>query len=345
MDGFVETLQSALGRREGVIAVSAPADGGAFGASMPRQTSDRSVARELASSLDRATELGEWELAERIAAQAIRVARDHPLLAERIARLRATRADFDSALAIIDSCCHKPSSMRLLRCVCLLQLGRMHEAHADLLGWARRSTAPLPARLILGLLEWNAGHHDDAAIALQHNLHQLEDPWALTALMLMATAQDRRNIAEFWSSRLRESCHSHPHCGFFEAALVAAGFARSPARMVASASAAATLATELLAAERLIPALVESQRLSADRQMGLLLAEAIEGAFEDLDDQHAASVALSELHDRLGDADLAQAWRARAQGLRRDDVLASIGRDGVNTSTRSAIAARRQEAA
>ena len=331
VDGFIETLHSALGRREGVLATTAAPQASS------NATDDRTIARELAASLDRATSLGQWELAERIAAQSIRIAREHPLLAERIARLRTAKNEFEAALNVIDSCHTQPASMRMLRTVCLLQLGRAHEAHADLLGWARRSSAPLQARLMLALLEWESGHHDDAVAALQHNLKQIEDPHTLAALTLMAASQNRTHMAGIWAERLRTVCVSHAQRPYFETLLLAAGFARPKQRIAATPEAAATLATELLAQEHLIPALVESQRLaqrssqdrSGEDETPRLLADAIALAADEVEDPVTACSALADLHERLGEHEIAEAWRGRAAANRRDDVLASIGRGGV----------------
>jgi len=264
----------------------------------------------------------------------MRLAREHPLLAERIARLRASRSEFEAALAIIDSRPPhtQPASMRLLRAVCLMQAGRGHEAHADLLLWARKSSAPLQARLMLAVLEWECGRADDAADALQHTLKQIEDPAALAALMLMAAAQDRRHMAGIWAERLAKACLTHPHRAYFETMLAANGFNRPKVRLAATRETIAALATELLAQEYVIPALVESQRLSGERETIMLLASAIEQAIDELDDQSAACDAMATLCELVDDRDVAEAWRSRAERARprRDDVLASIGRGGIS---------------
>lgn len=298
---------------------------------------DRALARQLAAALDRAVELGQWELAERIAAQSIRIAQQHPLLAERLARLRATRSDFDTALAIIDSCRSQPASMRLLRVVCLLQLGRRGEAHSDLHRWAGKASAPLQARLMLALLEWQFGDDEAALAALQHNLRQIEDPHTLAALVLMAQSRGRSAMAVHWAQRLQRASHWHAHSTCFEAMLLAQGFGRPPQRAHAAPEAAATLATELLSEEHVIPALVEAQRLSGEAATSRLLAEALHRAIDDVEDQPAACSALADLHQLLGEDDQVEAWRARglaiereqAADAQRDDVLASIGRDGL----------------
>jgi predicted negative regulator of RcsB-dependent stress response len=317
-------LHSALGQREGVIATS----------DAPRPVEDRSVARELAAALDRATSLGQWELAERIATQSDRIAREHPVLAERLARLRVARSEFEAALNIIDACHTQPASLRLLRTVCLLQLGRAHEAHADLLGWARKSSAPLQARLMLALLEWETGHHDDAVAALQHNLKQIEDPHTLAALTLMAASQNRTHMASIWAERLRTVCVALEQRPYFETLLQAAGFARPRHRIAATPENAAALGTELLAQEHLIPVLVEAQRLAphqtaeADTETARLLASAIANVVDEFEDTRTACASLVELHERLGEDDIAEAWRGRMHAARRDDVIASIGGRG-----------------
>lgn len=328
-DGFVQSLHSALGARECVIASSAPTestDFGAAGLSTRGPSQDRATARELAAALDRAVELGQWLLAERIAGQSIRVAKNHPLLAERIARLRAARGDFETALTIIESCRGEHASLRLLRAVCLLQAGRSHEAHADLLHWSRKAAAPLQARLILALLEWKAGHHDDAALALQRNLRQIEDPATLAALMLMTEAEDRSQMSRHWAQRLRAASAGQAQPSIFDVVLLAAGHGQSRPQVVATAEAIAALATELLANEPVIPALVEAQRLAPDAETCRLLAGAIASGLDEMESQGAAMFALADLHDLLDEAEIAAAWRSRGRSVRRDDVLASIGR-------------------
>jgi hypothetical protein len=330
VDAFVQTLHSALGRNEALIARSGSASDDAA------TEDDRAIARELAATLDRAVELGQWELADRIAGQSTRISREHPLLAERLARLRAARGDFETALNIIDACRHRPASMRLLRTVCLLQAGRRHEAHADLLTWARKASAPLQARLILSLMEWDAGHADDASATLQHTLRQITDPSSLAALMLMAVAQDRRHMAGIWAGRLAQACVTHPHRRYFEAMLAAHGFNRLKTQLNATPEAVSTLATELLANEQVIPALAEAQRLGGERQTALLLAGAIERVIDELENHAGACAALATLHEILGDSDLGSALRDRAdrERMSRADVLASIGSDGVNFAGR-----------
>jgi hypothetical protein len=349
VDGFVEALQVVLGQGAAVIAPSqaplpranpepAPSANSeprsgvdavpdfshnpaelASGESAPGDATrrdkrdERDIARQLAAALDRAAELEQWDLAQRIASQAARIASQHPLLAERIARLRAARGEFEIALTIIDSCAQRTASMRLLRAVCLLQLGRRHEAHLDLHAWARRSSAPLQSRLALALLEWEEGDEEAAITALQRSLKQIEDPHTLAALLLMATMRERTALAAIWAGRLRASLASHPRRAMFDTLLMALGFVeREPQPLPDSPAAIATLATELIGNEDLLPALVEAQRIADDRDTATLLAASLEQAIDELNDQSAGCTALSELSSMLGRHDEAEAWGCRA---------------------------------
>lgn len=327
MDAFLETLHSALGRNEAVIAHGTAALGTAA-------NHDRLVARELAAALDRAVQLGQWKLADRIASQSMRIARDHPLLSERVARIRASQGDFDAALAIMDSCTNQTASMCLLRVVCQLQTGRHIEAHAGLLHWARKSSAPLQARVMLAMLDWQAGYADDAATTLQHSLRQIEDPMALAALMLMAVAQSRRQLANHWAMRLAAASVSSPHRRYFETMLSANGFRPATSSMMINDESIASLSTQLIANEHVIPTLVEAQRLAQPSDATHLLAAAIESAIDELEHLPTACHALSMLHEKLSHHDLAQAWRSRAAAALADraDVIASIGRHGVHAA-------------
>lgn len=335
VDGYIQSLRTALGARQNVIAHSTPARSTAdiapgAASALPADADDRALARQLAAALDRAIDLSQYELADRLSQQSMRIAREHPMLAERIARLRAARGEFDSALALIESCQNVPGSMRLLRIVCLLHAGRRHEAHGDLLQWARKASAPLPARIILSILEWEAGRIDDAADALQRNLQQIEDPATLAALMLMTASQGRTHMAGLWAERLRSACITHPRSGLLETMLIAAGHGRLPRSVQATPEAIAALATELIAAEHLLPALCEAQRLAFDAERARLLAGAIERGLVDFDDQAAALSMLADLHELMGERDAAAAWRSRAAAATQpDDVLASISGEGI----------------
>ncbi len=337
MDGFIESLHAALGQGQAVVAparnhrAGGEHDINATCTNGQRARDDRAIARELAALLDRAMNLNQWAHAERIAHTAARLTRDHPILAERLARLRAARGEFEIALTIIDSCITQPASMRLLRAICLLQLGRRHEAHLDLHEWSRRSSAPLHARLILALLELDEGDDEAAAIALQRNLRQIEDPHTLAALLLMAVSRGRSTLAGLWARRLRAAIASHPSPALFHTMLAACGFAQREAGVPDSPAAAATLATELIGNEHLLPALVEAQRLEGDHAAARLLINALRQAVDELDDPCAACAALADLYVMLGEREVAAAWRGRTGDLepQRDDVLASIGRGGV----------------
>ena len=134
------------------------------------------TARALADAIDRAMDMGLWEHAERIARSALRLAPASARLSEQLARLRLAQGRPETALTIIDSPWAQGemyASLRLLRAVCLVQVGRKQSAHSDLLRWSKKSTAPLDARLMLALLEWEAGDDHAATLSLLRNLkHQ-----------------------------------------------------------------------------------------------------------------------------------------------------------------------------
>jgi hypothetical protein len=287
--------------------------------------SEADTARALAAALNRALALGQPEHAERIARTAWRLALRHPKLVETLARWRATRGEFDAALALIESYPGQSASLRLLRIVCLLRLGRRLEAQVDLREWARRASAPLQARLLLGLLEWRGQDAVAATSALLENLRQLDDPQSIAALMLIAVAQDRRELAQHWAGRLNQS--QATDLGIDQDVLVESlGLRRAvPGQDAIAQTRIATLATELLASEEVVPALVESQRLAMDHQYATLLARAIERAMPEFEDRGAAQEAARRLAEVLQAAETPAVVHA-ADALQRD-VLGTIRRE------------------
>ncbi|MCI0365116.1 MAG: hypothetical protein L0219_14665 [Phycisphaerales bacterium] len=299
---------------------------------------ERRIARRVGEALDRAMELGLWEHAERVAASAMRLAPQHAVVAERLARLRAAQGDFQAALAIVDSCASRPASLRLLRAVCLLQLGRRLEAHLDLREWSRAASAPLQARLLLALLEWLEGDQRSAIDALLRNLKQFQDPRSLTALMLIAAAEDRPKLAAYWAQRLRVVCawnRGTPDIDIVMRSLEMDGFDRSA--ILPTEAQVQTLATELLGNEMVVPALVEAQRRIKDQMDqdlvnpkarsapgALLLKRAIEKTLDDLADRATGYVALAQVCLLEEDSKGALEWAAR--GLREFPLSANLAR-------------------
>jgi hypothetical protein len=299
---------------------------------------ERRIARQIGEALDRAMELGLWEHAERVAATAMRLAPQHAVVAERVARLRAAQGDFQAALAIVETCGSRPASLRLLRAVCLLQLGRRLEAHLDLREWSGQASAPLQARLLLALLEWLDGDQRSATDSLLRNLKQFQDPRSLAALLLMAAAEDRPKLAAYWADRLAVVCawnSGAPDISIVLRSLEMDGFDRSS--IVPTEAQVQTLATELLANEIVIPALVEAQRRikeqreqdlvnpTARRAPGaLLLKRAIERSLDDLADRATGYVALAQLCFLEEDSKAALEWAVR--GLREFPLSANLAR-------------------
>jgi hypothetical protein len=126
----------------------------------------------------------------------------------------------------------------------------------------------------------------------------------------------------------------------FQTLLVACGHWQPAPDIGDSPLAVSTLATELIGNERLLPALVEAERLDHNPVTTRLMISALEQAADELDDQSAACSALADLNEVIGDHDQAQAWRSRAQAIpgRRDDVLASIGLGGITMQDGDAVA-------
>ncbi len=268
----------------------------------------RQTARAVAEVLDRAMERGLWQHADRVAATAMRLAPSHPIVCERLARLRLMQKNAEQALAVVDSCAVHSSSLRLLRAVCLLELGRRDEAHLDLRQWATRSSAPLEARRLLALLEWQVGDTEAATQALLQNMKQISEPESLITLMMMNGAEGNVEQAATWARRLDEvrvgqgvAADGLP----VDAMLQSIGVVKPAAGATPTEEQIQTLAMELMATEAVIPALVEAQRLHTQpRVVGLLIA-AIERALPELEDRAAGFVALTYLHGLLGDGEAA----------------------------------------
>ncbi len=283
----------------------------------------RRVARRLAAAIEKA---GDAAAAGRYAERGARFAAKSARLTECLARLHLSGGDPETALRTIDGCRSRPASLRLLRAACLLLLGQRAEAHLDLLHWSARATAPLDARVLLALLEWQRGHHDDAIRSLQRNLRHLDDPRTLAALVLVCAHRGRSGQVAFWASRLREAArvggtHGAPDVEILLQSLGLPGRAgeASPVRQEID-----SLAMELLTAEPAIPALVEAQRLRPDPATIALLRQALERTHGDLADQSAGAEALSRLALLEGDRDATARWARR--GLDLNPMSASLTR-------------------
>jgi tetratricopeptide (TPR) repeat protein len=299
----------------------------------------RLKARALVDAIDRAVEAGQINHADRIAASALRLAHEHAFVAECIARLRLAQCDPERALALLETARHQNASLRLLKNACLIELGRRTEAHADLHQWSRQPTAPMDARIMLAMLEWEAGDTYSAMQALRHNLRYLDDARSLELLVLMSVCEHRASLAQSLAQRLRQVSLGCESVGETSLLLRSLGINTHHMSDRLDDKQVQTLAMELTARESVIPALVEAQRRSPRPAMIHALRQAIEKARPELVDQRHALEALASLSALLGDHAAARAWAQQALQLNPMSVtMATILRDATDapeTPTRS----------
>ncbi|MCA9296591.1 MAG: hypothetical protein KC983_08735, partial [Phycisphaerales bacterium] len=172
---------------------------------------ERRRATALADAIDAALDRGQLAQAERLAISADRLIAHAPRLVEPIARLRLAQGEPMLALDLLEQYGVSREGRRLLRVLCLLQLGRRDDAHSELLRWSRRSSAPLSARRLLALLEWSTGDDQSAMQLLLRNLRHLEDPTTLSYLLALSMSGERNELAERWAQRIRQEQISRPH--------------------------------------------------------------------------------------------------------------------------------------
>ncbi len=280
----------------------------------------RRLARKLADAIDRAVALGLWDHADRLARTAAPYATGYPRLVEPLARLRLAQGDPETALRMIETCRTPPASLRMLHATCLLFLGSRTEAHLDLCRWSARASAPLDARLMLGLLERD-GKDTTAVRTLLRNLRHLEDPRTLQALLLISTQRGRPEQAEVWAGRLRMG-NSEGAAEISDLMLQSLGMPGLRADAEPTTDQANALAMELITFEPAITTLTEAQRRRPHVPTAFLLARAIEQALPDLSDQSSAMHAMARLSVLLGDHDAACSW-AR-QGLAANPMSAAL---------------------
>jgi hypothetical protein len=268
----------------------------------------------LCAALDRAVELGLWQHADRVALTAAALGAEYPPLAERVARLRVRQGRVETALAIIDSCPASSASLRLLRAVCLLRLGRGIEAQLDLRQWCRRGSTPLDARVLLACLDAQTGDAESALAALQRNLRQLEHARSLQLLTVLAVLANRAAPATAWAARLREVDGLHSDA---ESSILLHGMGLDDRRVasVVHARHVEQLANELVACEPAIAVLVEAQHRRLERSVAALLARAVERALPELNQRAAAIEAIVRLSLMLDDTASALLWAERGLAL------------------------------
>lgn len=283
---------------------------------------ERLIARTLAEDIDRAINAGRWDHAEQLADAAGRLAPDCARLSEQLARLRLTRGDAETALRIVEGCRAMPSSLRLLRAVCLWLVGERIEAHLDLHRWSAKASAPLDARLLLGLIELRLGDVDRSIEALQRNLRHLEDPRSLEALILVHLLNDRPDQADAWAQRLRRRSCIGAVAPEADPLLRSLGMPGLPDEAEPTQEHVANLAMELICFEPAIHALVTAQHSRFHLPTVRLLAPAIAKALPDLNDASAGMHALARLSLLQGERQQARRWAER--GLAQNPMSAPL---------------------
>lgn len=286
-----------------------------------REHRRRRLARRLTQAIDEAMSNGQRTRAALLADRATGLSPGHPRLAECLARFRLAQGRPETALRIIEGCGQPPASLRMLRAVCLILVGRRADAHADLLRWSERASAPLDARLLLGFLEWQLGDTPAALRAWRRNLRHLDDPRTIMALLLAAVQRDRPEQAELWARRLGTAGTAGPGP---EADLVLAslGLPRRRGACEFGPEQANALAIELMTAQRAIGPLVEAQRLAPHPPTARLVRDAIIEALDELGDRAAACEALTRLSLVLDEPDRAALWARR--GLEANPMSATL---------------------
>jgi tetratricopeptide (TPR) repeat protein len=239
-----------------------------------------------------------------------------------LARLRLAQGDPETAIRVIDGCRTLPASMRLLRAACNLFLGARAEADIDLLRWSARASAPLDARLMLGLLEWR--RNDDAVETLQRNLRHLEDPRTLQALLLISVHRGRHEQAEAWARRLRASCTSGGRgaAGSADLMLRSLGMAGISPHQKPTAEQVNALAMELITFEPAVETLTEAQCRRPHLPTASVLRQAIAQALPDLCDPASALHALARLSILQGERSAALDFARR--GLAENPMSAPL---------------------
>ena len=281
------------------------------------------AARELAQAIDDALLRNQAQRADRLADSAARLAPPSARLTESLARLRLATGRPEAALAMIDACRRRPSSLRLLRLVCLMELGRSAEAHLELADWRKDAAMPLAARTLLALAEWEAGDHASPLALLQDNLTEIEDPLTLELLLILAVLEGRAGLESMIAGRLERYSLYPREREELELFFIALGRPR-PAIGEPPANDLARLRLELIACEAALPVLVEAQARSFDAPSCELLVTAAEDVLGELRDPALAIACIVQLHRLLGRVDEANHWLQR--GLSEHPMAAALAR-------------------
>lgn len=287
---------------------------------------ERRLARSLAEALDDALGNNRAHQLRALVESSQRIAHRHPQLTERVARMRFSAGDAAAALSLIDACTTATSSLRLLRCACLIAAGRRTEAHQELFQWCQRRAVPIDARLMLALLEWDSGDIESASAALRENLRQLDDGDERTLMLSLCLAVERghHDRAAEVAVRLRQCCAGRMCVPDVDVLMATLGLqSPAPATHLTDPQLEGFV-TELIAAEATIPALVESLELRRDRSLCIMLADALERAVGELRDMPVALEALARLRLLLGERD--EALSLIERGLAINPMSAALAR-------------------
>lgn len=310
-------LRSILGR----VRRRTPALAANVGQRRPPQH-ERELARKLAEGIDRAIDAGMWAHAQRLADAAGSLAPQCARLSEQLARLRLAEHDAETALRIIEGCRTMPSSLRLLRAVCLWLVGQRIETHLDLHRWSAKASAPLDARLLLALIDWHLGDADRSIQTLHQNMRHLEDPRTIEALILIHLLNDRPDRAEEWAQRLRRVSHMGAVAREADPLLRSLGMPGLTEEAEPTEDQIANLAMELICFEPAIDVLVAAQRNRLHSPTIRLLAPSIERALPDLSDASAGMHALARLSLLQDQRSEAKRWAER--GLSENPMSAPL---------------------
>jgi len=276
------------------------------------------AAQQLCAAIDRGTQLKLWNHVDRLAESASRLAWFDAPLAERLAKIKLAQGEPDTALAMLDRGVSSPASLRLLRIMCLLQAGARAEAQLELADWSRHGALPLQGQLLSALLDWQSGDVATATHALREAAMQAEGvdaPWAQLMLVLVAAAQGQWDRA---TARAQSLIESKDGLTEREIAIVldSLRLGRPVDPEQQRHERIEQMASELPTSAHLIEPIIEAQRRQLDVPVAEELLEALEKAFDQMNEHRAtAAEAMARLHDLLGHDDLARRWARRALAL------------------------------
>lgn len=266
------------------------------------------VAQEATAEAELAMRQGDVQAVE----QAVKRALSIDESAARPTELRAWGAwrqgRLDRAMAAVEAHPRQTPRLKLLRLLLGCLTGRLEQSHLELAEWSRMDNCPPAARILLALLELDAGRPEAARRAIRRNLDRQLDPESLSLLILVDLMEDLPDATRQAAAKLGlwfGHCHPVPQ-------LLTSLCLRRPARQAAPAlEIIAQLAGELILEPRMITTLTVAQRCKPNASRIALLRRAIARIVNDLDDPVPALEAMAELSFLAGDEQMARAWAVR----------------------------------